>query len=570
MKKQLFTLFLGLSTLFIAAQNGPPINDDCVGAYPITPALEGSACPYFHSIDFSKDGTTTSGMISTCNSNNPKRDQFFTWTASSNSLIYVSNYNDFHISVYTNSSFNGNPSCGVEIDCGLVNYDNTSGILSGWDLGDSLIIRVASDYYRGVSFCLQQFEQQPPPSHDICSNAIPLITHNDLSCVTYYDSTRYSTFTGIPFSCNSSISGDLWYSFVASSTEHTIQLYDLNKNLTVQVLSGACGNLSEVSCELVESGETSGLGITGLIPTITYYVRINLASSNNLIEYASYSICIGTLPNDNCQNASNVVVSTDKSQCILYQESMQFATNSLFPRATCNDQELGIDLFYKFIPSTEVIALDFMTNDPYYFAVQILSGSCQLPTEVFCAEQFDILNGKIIDGLTIGDEYILRVSKDQYYYYDNTEFSFCIYDNSPISVTCDSVYTYCYGDNENTIFSFVHDSLPMELNFSSGTFGNCCDQLTIYDGPNDSYPVLFITDYSNTDLAGLSIQSSSNEIAFLVTSDCESNQQIVLDPAGTIINVVYDSGTSIELTAGFEVTENVIFHAFIDGCGGAQ
>lgn len=36
------------------------------------------------------------------------------------------------------------------------------------------------------------------------------------------------------------------------------------------------------------------------------------------------------------------------------------------------------------------------------------------------------------------------------------------------------------------------------------------------------------------------------------------------------INVDYDSGTDISLKSGFEVIRTTVFHAFIDGCGGAQ
>jgi len=47
----------------------------------------------------------------------------------------------------------------------------------------------------------------------------------------------------------------------------------------------------------------------------------------------------------------------------------------------------------------------------------------------------------------------------------------------------------------------------------------------------------------------------------------ESDQLVT---GGSGVNVDYDSGTCITLKPGFEVTNTTVFHAFIDGCGGAM
>lgn len=54
--------------------------------------------------------------------------------------------------------------------------------------------------------------------------------------------------------------------------------------------------------------------------------------------------------------------------------------------------------------------------------------------------------------------------------------------------------------------------------------------------------------------------------------DVESDNQIdsdqVIDAPATTVD--YDSAVSVNMMQGFEVKGGVVFHAFIDGCGGAQ
>jgi len=74
-----------------------------------------------------------------------------------------------------------------------------------------------------------------------------------------------------------------------------------------------------------------------------------------------------------------------------------------------------------------------------------------------------------------------------------------------------------------------------------------------------------VTEYTmnnGNQLAGIQNGNADFEVDGKIESD-----QIV---SGNNINVDYDSGISIELKAGFEVKNNAVFHAFIDGCGGSQ
>lgn len=80
--------------------------------------------------------------------------------------------------------------------------------------------------------------------------------------------------------------------------------------------------------------------------------------------------------------------------------------------------------------------------------------------------------------------------------------------------------TYCYGNNDNTTFSYesADGSSPMTLTFSAGGIESCCDDIIIYDGPDASSPVLFFGS-NGGDLSGVSVTSTGTQLFMVVESD---------------------------------------------------
>lgn len=137
----------------------PPANDTMAGAIPITPSAAGTGCASAgFTLAFSTDGTTDSGMDGTCNTTDTGLDQFFTWTATTDALLW-------------NDASPGNPGIiirdagGTEITCaGTFASDDI--ILSGWTIGDNLIIQIY-DYGTSVSdvaFCLEEYTLPTAPN----------------------------------------------------------------------------------------------------------------------------------------------------------------------------------------------------------------------------------------------------------------------------------------------------------------------------------------------------------------------------------------------------------------------
>ncbi|WP_046756832.1 leucine-rich repeat domain-containing protein, partial [Kordia jejudonensis] len=140
-----------------------PTNNILSGATPITPTALADDCTET-TLFFSSDGTTDSGLDGTCNGANTGYDQFFTWTATTNALSWTG--------LTENPGIIIRDTAGNEITCAdTIAPDNT--ILSGWDVGDELIIQIydwvfiinsgtaagnVEDSYRDISFCLKEHQ----------------------------------------------------------------------------------------------------------------------------------------------------------------------------------------------------------------------------------------------------------------------------------------------------------------------------------------------------------------------------------------------------------------------------
>ncbi|MGY0391488.1 T9SS type B sorting domain-containing protein [Bizionia sp. KMM 8389] len=103
------------------------------------------------------------------------------------------------------------------------------------------------------------------------------------------------------------------------------------------------------------------------------------------------------------------------------------------------------------------------------------------------------------------------------------EFSFTTGADPNAPVDCDSgipVNTvFCYTSNETTTWSFQSSSGgPLNVFFNSGTIEACCDEVTIYDGTDNTGTVLY--DGNNGgDMTGVSVNSTTGFLFIEIDSD---------------------------------------------------
>lgn len=88
---------------------------------------------------------------------------------------------------------------------------------------------------------------------------------------------------------------------------------------------------------------------------------------------------------------------------------------------------------------------------------------------------------------------------------------------------------YCYGNNDSTYWVFTStDGYPLEVTFNSGNIEANWDDITIYDGPDNTGTVLFNNNTAGVnDLTGIVVESTSTSIYIEVDSDgsvsCQSS-----------------------------------------------
>lgn len=222
--------------LFSVMAFAQPPNDNCVGAIPITPSAAGTGCGVAtFNLAFTADGTTDSGVPTVCST--PGLDQYFTWTATTTGLIF-------------NSSAPGNPGIAVFANCADVASGtdlscagtfSTGAQLSGWNIGDNLIIQIYdfSGSTSDVAFCLEEFSPPPPPVNDDCANAITIMDGDTLTA-----NNTSATVDGAGCFTSSNAQG-VWYVYNDGGTpsDVTVSLCASDFDTEVSVFTGSCGAL---------------------------------------------------------------------------------------------------------------------------------------------------------------------------------------------------------------------------------------------------------------------------------------------------------------------------------------
>ncbi|GGG05294.1 hypothetical protein GCM10011344_02150 [Dokdonia pacifica] len=149
-------------------------------AIPITPTAEGTAAncisPNF-TLDISE--FTDSGLTgdTTCSSTTTVRDVFYSWTATSDALVFRAE----QISNEANEDIIIRDSTGAFIACAEGSFFGGT-TLSGWSIGDDLIIQIINNIFdESTGFCLAEASVPTVPGNDLCENAFAITCGESVS-----------------------------------------------------------------------------------------------------------------------------------------------------------------------------------------------------------------------------------------------------------------------------------------------------------------------------------------------------------------------------------------------------
>jgi gliding motility-associated-like protein len=306
---------------------------------------------------------------------------------------------------------------------------------SGLTIGATYRIRVFHYFTGGGSpntFTICVTTPPPPPSNDACGGAISLTINS--SCI-YTNATSLNASQSLP-GCVGTADDDVWFSFVATNSVHTITVDpSVNMDPVVQLYSGTnCGNLVSMVC--MDNGFTDGnevINAVGLTVGNTYWIRVYdyYASTGGF----PFQICVTgtpspTPPNDDPCGA--IALPPVTSACNYLNFSTTGATTSSGPGipvpSSCaggsapqqggfNNTPQPKDVWFSIVvPSTGRITI---TAQPGYgindVVMALYSGTCSSLTQIACSDDYnypgtsnDMKPFINVTGLTPGSTVYLR------------------------------------------------------------------------------------------------------------------------------------------------------------------
>ncbi|MBK6835857.1 MAG: hypothetical protein IPG89_16955 [Bacteroidetes bacterium] len=191
-----------------------------------------------------------------------------------------------------------------------VNATGANGIetlnLSGLTIGNTYFIEVHDNAAGGGDFTICVTNPTPPPANDDCSGAISLTSN--YACTTTAGNSAGATLSGVAGCSTGNPDDDMWYSFVAVSTTHTVTVNGAANYDAVLGAYVACGGAQPTGGTCVNATGADGietLTLTGLTIGNTYFLEVH----DNAAGGGDFTICV-THPGDNCSFPISLTTST--------------------------------------------------------------------------------------------------------------------------------------------------------------------------------------------------------------------------------------------------------------------
>ncbi|MFL0354426.1 T9SS type A sorting domain-containing protein [Xanthomarina sp. GH4-25] len=327
MKKITFLLFAMVAFTWQANAQ----NSTCATAAPLT--IGGTACAGTSGGANSGDPTgndDTDGNV--CSSSYSGGDDFiFEYTATTTDALKL---DLFATNTWTGIMVTeGCPTTGTCFASATSSSINESLTTPAMTIGATYYIHV-STYPSPQSpgqFCIDATLETPatPPANDDCSGAIGLTVNADYACGTVTAGTTVgATASSQADDVTGTPNNDVWYSFVATSTDHRISLLNIvneaggdtsvDMGIGVYDATGGCAGLV-----FFDDSDPETLDLTGLSVGVEYYVRVY--GWYSALSYNSFDVCVGTpvctaatatipadpIDNANCPTTVDVSISID-------------------------------------------------------------------------------------------------------------------------------------------------------------------------------------------------------------------------------------------------------------------
>lgn len=539
----------------------PPANDNCETATLLTPAL--NACtpagPFntlaaTKSLQPSGDGTGSDD------------DVWFKFTTDNVTMKYLVELSNRSY----NSGF-GNPvielwdSCGKPMDPQPWQYKMFSPFSNQLDFGalppnSQFLVRIytygTSGRFSSFNICLKKV---PPPANDECSQAINLaVGPVGIFAPVVQGTTRNASKSSQTESpCFTMPDDDVWYQFTAPSTGLVGMKIDNITNpdgfgtpaMAAMLYSGSCNSLVNRLCLNANTGVFSGL-----TPGQVYILRV---MTNDQSVAANFDITLQALMppvNDDCDNAVNVPVNTDRTYTLFATGTTNLAAASATPLAPCIPVASN-DVWYRFTaPEGGSVQMQlFNVTNPggvstAMYAI-LYNGSCASPVNMQCINS----TSAVFSGLTGGAQYLLRVMSNSPGQYVNFSLGLRALLPPQDNGTCPGIRTLTTSVQRGTTLG-----LPMS-NTTVACYGSVAPNKVLY------YQFVATATSHYIDFSDfLRLSPSSNGLGFRVyKTGCGSD--LVAQSVKCISSVVFGNEPVTGLTIGNTYFVQVMENTFNGG-----
>ncbi len=301
---------------------------------------------------------------------------------------------------------------------------------------------------------------------DDCSSAVS-ITPNLTTCSYEAGSSSGATESIPTCSGGGDADDDVWYQFVANSTDMTITVDPtVGYDAVIQLFSGTCGSLTSIQCEDVNAANGDEVLVaSGLTNGATYFVRVyhyGTGSGTN-----TFNICVtGLAPSNNDVPCSAYVLPTVTPSCNFQVYTNSGASDSgegtpsgCGGSAPFDGGYLGGDVWFKVeVPPSGELDIHTLGIDFADGAMALYSGACGALTMLECDDDGDPGDGILMPhiyytGLTPGDTMYVR-----FWEYDNNafgQFGICV--STPTNDSCVTAQEICDLNGYGGITSSAYD-----------------------------------------------------------------------------------------------------------------
>lgn len=309
--------------------------------------------------------------------------------------------------------------------------------------------KVTKLVFVGLSFLVGQVIYA---QSDDCSTAVQ-ITPDLTYCNYQAGSSANATQSIATCSGGGNADDDVWYEFVANSTEMTIKVDPtVGYDAVIQLFSGTCASLSSIQCEDInglngaETLEATGLTIGNTYKFRVYHYGVGSGTS-------TFQVCVLGLAAPTNNTACNAfALPAVTPSCNYLTFTNLGSTGSSVPAPTgCGGSSpfdggyLGGDVWFSVVvPASGELDIHTQSIDFSDGAMALYSGSCASPVLVACDDDGQPGDGIIMphiyqSGLTPGSTMFVRVW--EYDNNNNGEFGICV--TSPDNDDCANAQQIC-------------------------------------------------------------------------------------------------------------------------------